>query len=235
MFIDYLVILSSSLKRKMRRALRYGVYLVGGFYVFIALTLLYLRYLPPLTSGVQIQRRVEAMIAHEDYAKRYEFVPAEEISRNLRRAVVAAEDSRFYQHHGFDWTEIQTARRAAERRGEAPRGASTITQQLVKNLYFTTHRSYVRKGLEISITPLAELILDKDRILELYLNVIEWGPGVYGAEAASRYHYRTSAADISRDRAARMAAIIPAPRTRRPDRMNSYAQTIQSRMSQMGW
>lgn len=217
------------------RLVRLSVVLVLGFYTCIALSLVYLRYFPPLTTGVQMQRRIEAALGREEYRKLYDFRPAEQISENLRRAVVAAEDTRFYTHRGFDWEEIRRAREEAARSGEAPRGASTITQQLVKNLYFTTHRSYVRKALELTITPLAELILGKDRILELYVNVVEWGPGVFGAEAAARHHFGVGADELSRERAARLAAILPAPRTRRPERMDSYAATIQARMAQMGW
>ncbi len=208
---------------------------VVGFYALVAVSLLYLRFFPPLSTGVQVQRRVEALLAGDDYDKRYTFRPLDEISDNLERAVVAAEDTRFYEHHGFDWEEFRKAREEAEREGTAPRGASTISQQLVKNLYFTTSRSYVRKGLEYTITPFAELILGKERILELYVNVIEWGPGVFGAEAAARHHYEASADEISRERAARLAAVIPAPRSRTPQRMNSYARIIQTRMRQMGW
>jgi monofunctional glycosyltransferase len=218
-----------------RRMVRSVLVMVIGFYALIALALLYLRHFPPLTTGVQMQRRVEALLAGESYTQRYRYVPASEISSNLRRAVVAAEDTRFYRHRGFDWKEVQVARAEAERRGTPPRGASTITQQLVKNLFFTTHRSHLRKGLEITITPLAESLLGKDRILELYLNVVEWGPGVYGAEAAARYHYGVGASELSRDRAARLAAVLPAPRTRSPERMGSYANTIDVRMRQMGW
>lgn len=215
---------------------KWTVLVVGGFYGLVFLSMLYLRFLPPVTTGVQIQRSVEALISGDgDYHRRYTFRPLDSLSENLQHAVVAAEDTRFYRHNGFDWEEIGNARRDAERRGRAPRGASTITQQLVKNLYFTTHRSYVRKAFEVAVTPVAELVLGKDRILELYINVIEWGPGVFGAEEAAQYHYGTSAESLSRDRAARLAAIIPAPRERRPDRMNSYASTIQTRMRQMGW
>jgi monofunctional biosynthetic peptidoglycan transglycosylase len=105
----------------------------------------------------------------------------------------------------------------------------------VKNLYFTTHRSFVRKGLEMTITPMAELVLGKPRILELYLNVVEWGPGVYGIDAAARHHYRVPARRLTRERAARLAAILPAPRRRRPERMGHYASVIQQRMRAMGW
>jgi monofunctional glycosyltransferase len=223
------------MKRRGRRWYHYLLYPIVGFYALIALSLLYLKFLPPITTGVQTQRRVEALFSGEEYRKRYDFVSLRGISDNLEHAVVAAEDARFYNHRGFDWQEIRAARETAARRGNAPRGASTITQQLVKNLYFTTHRSVVRKGLEMTITPLAELVLGKDRILELYLNVIEWGPGVYGAEAAAGYHYESSAGEMSRDRAARLAAVIPAPRDRRPQQMSSYSRTIQARMRQMGW
>jgi monofunctional biosynthetic peptidoglycan transglycosylase len=218
-----------------RRLGTLSILAVIGLYGSIALSLVYLRYLPPLTTGVQIQRRAEALATGSDYTKRYRFVPREKISQPLRRAVVAAEDTRFYQHRGFDWEELRIARETAARSGTAPRGASTISQQLVKNLYFTTHRSYLRKGIEMTVTPFAELILGKERILELYLNVIEWGPGIYGAEEAARYHYGVAAADISRERAARMAAVIPAPLSRTPERMGSYANTIQARMRAMGW
>lgn len=219
----------------MKRLVLSLIYLVVGFYVLVTLALLCFRFLPPPTTGVQIQRRVEALVTGSDYEKQYAFRPLSQISDNLEHAVVAAEDTRFYQHGGFDWEEIQIAREDAVRRGRAPRGASTITQQLVKNLFFTTHRSWIRKGLELTITPIAELVLGKDRILELYVNVIEWGPGVYGAQAAARHHYGTSAESLSRDQAARLAAVIPAPRDRRPASMNSYSQTIRTRMGQMGW
>ena len=119
--------------------------------------------------------------------------------------------------------------------GGRTRGASTITQQLVKNLFFGTGRSYLRKGAEFTLAPVAELVLGKQRILELYLNVVEWGSGVYGAESACRYYDRISARNIGRQQSARLAAILPAPLKRRPERMNSYSAVILRRMSQMGW
>jgi monofunctional biosynthetic peptidoglycan transglycosylase len=115
------------------------------------------------------------------------------------------------------------------------RGGSTITQQLVKNLFLTTERSFVRKGVESSLVPLLEAFLTKDRILELYLNVIEWGPGIFGAEAASEHYYHTHAADVTREQAARLAAIIPAPLKRKPAQMNEYSSEILYRMQQTGW
>ena len=157
------------------------------------------------------------------------------LPQHVPRAVVAAEDSRFYQHRGFDWQEMEAAGRQAERTGAPRRGASTITQQLVKNLFLTTHRNVVRKGLEIALTPAAELILPKERILELYLNQIEWGPGVFGIEAAARHHYGVAATALSRAQALRLAAVIPAPRVRQPARMGWYARIIDGRMRAMGW
>jgi len=119
--------------------------------------------------------------------------------------------------------------------GGRVRGGSTITQQLVKNLFFGTDRSLLRKGAEFTLVPVAELVLGKRRILELYLNVVEWGPGVYGAEAVCRYYYRTSARNIDRQQSARLAAILPLPLRRRPDRMDYYSGLILERMRQMGW
>jgi monofunctional glycosyltransferase len=115
------------------------------------------------------------------------------------------------------------------------RGGSTVTQQLVKNLFFGTGRSILRKGAEFTLVPVAELVLGKHRILELYLNVVEWGPGVYGAQSAGLYYYRTSARNIDRQESARLAAILPLPLKRRPDRMNHYSELILERMRQMGW
>ncbi len=220
--------------RLIKRLLRTVLFAFLAFYAAILLGLVYLRFLPPLTTAVQIQRRVEATFAGDDYNKRYEYEPLDGISDHLEHAVVAAEDTRFYDHHGFDWTEVRNAVEEAQRGGRS-RGASTITQQLVKNLFLTTHRSPVRKALEWTITPLAEVVLGKERILELYLNVIEWGRGVYGAEAAAQRYYNTSASTLTREQAARLAAVIPAPRTRMPDRMGGYSRTIQRRMRQMGW
>jgi monofunctional glycosyltransferase len=148
---------------------------------------------------------------------------------------VAAEDARFRQHHGIDWTEVEKVIDKDIEQGSLGRGGSTITQQLIKNLFLTTNRSMIRKGVEFTLVPMVETLLGKDRILELYLNVIEWGPGVYGAEAASRYYYDEPASRVSREQAARLAAIIPNPRKRTPGRMNEYSADIQTRMRQMGW
>jgi len=199
-----------------------------------ALSLIALRWIDPPTTAVHMQRRAQAWINHRPYSKHYKFVPLRQISPDLQHAVVAAEDARFYQHHGFDWHEMHIAAED-DLEGGRTRGASTITQQLVKNLFFGTGRSFLRKGAEATLVPVAELVLGKQRILELYLNVVEWGPGIYGAESASRTYDRTAARNIGRQEAARLAAVLPAPLRRRPERMNSYSGVILRRMRQMGW
>ena len=199
-----------------------------------ALILISLKWIDPPTTAVQMQRRIQSWTSNQPYEKHFKFVPMSQISPNLQHAVVAAEDARFYQHHGFDWQEVQIAVQD-DLDGERSRGASTLTQQLVKNLLFGTRRSWVRKGAEATLVPVAEFVLGKQRILELYLNVVEWGPGVYGAEAASRFHEKIPARKLSREQAAQLAAILPAPLKRRPERMTRYSAIILTRMQQMGW
>ncbi|MFZ0800087.1 MAG: monofunctional biosynthetic peptidoglycan transglycosylase [Terriglobales bacterium] len=199
-----------------------------------ALILVAARWIDPPTTAVHIERRLQAWIHHRPYRKRYKFLPLSQISPDLQHAVIAAEDAHFYHHHGFDWQQIQIAAQD-DLEGDRTRGASTITQQLVKNLFFGTGRSILRKGAEVALVPVAEFVLGKHRILEIYLNVVEWGPGIYGAESACRYYDQTAARNIGREQAARLAAILPAPLKRRPERMNSYSAIILRRMDQMGW
>ena len=199
-----------------------------------AMILVAARWIDPPTTAVQIQRRLQAWIHHRPYRGHYKFIPLSQISPDLQHAVIAAEDTHFYQHHGFDWQEIQKAAQE-DLEGDRTRGASTLTQQLVKNLFFGTGRSILRKGAEVTLVPVAEFVLGKRRILEIYLNVVEWGPGIYGAESACRYYHETAARNVGREQAARLAAILPAPLKRRPERMNRYSATILQRMVQMGW
>ena len=192
------------------------------------------RWIDPPTTAVHMERRLQAWMHHTPYHERYEFVPLRQISPALQHAVIAAEDQRFYQHHGFDWHAMEIAAED-DLEGGRIRGGSTLTQQLVKNLFFGTGRSILRKGAEFTLVPVAELVLGKRRILELYLNVVEWGPGVYGAESACHHYYGSSARSIDRQQAAQLAAILPLPLKRRPDHMNHYSGLIQERMRQMGW
>ena len=217
------------------RLLKVGAALVAALYVFWILSLIALKFVNPPTTGVQIQRRLEAIFSRRTYRKRQKMVPLDRVSASLQHAVIAAEDGHFYRHHGIDWEQVEQVAQESSETGRIRRGASTITQQLVKNLFFTTHRNPVRKLFEYTLAPLADWILGKRRILELYLNVIEWGPGVYGAEAASEYHYHLTADQLTREQAARLAACIPSPRRRRPARMDHYSALIEERMTQHGW
>ena len=221
-------------QRFLRCFVRWLVVGVVLLWSLAALILVAARWIDPPTTAVHIQRRLQSWIHRAPYHERYKFIPLSQISLDLQHAVVAAEDARFYQHHGFDWHEIQIAAED-DLEGGRTRGASTITQQLVKNLFFGTGRSVLRKGAEFTLVPVAEFILGKRRILEIYLNVVEWGPGIYGAESACRYYDATAARNIGREQAARLAAILPAPLKRRPERMNNYNGRILERMRQMGW
>ena len=219
------------LLRPFLRWLAAGVALLWGL---AALMLVAARWIDPPTTAVHMERHLQAWMHGTPYHERYEFVPLNEISPDFQHAVIAAEDARFYQHHGFDWHAIELAAED-DMEGGRIRGGSTLTQQLVKNLLFGTGRSILRKGAEFTLVPVAELVLGKRRILELYLNVVEWGPGVYGAEAACRYWYRKPARNMDRQESARLAAILPLPLKRRPDHMNHYSEIILERMRQMGW
>lgn len=226
-------------RRPKRRSLLGGLVLfpvmvLVTYLGFCTFCLVLFNVVTPPTTGVQVQRRVEAILAGEAYEKRYAPVPAGAISPHLRHALVAAEDGRFYTHHGVDWKAVEQAIEDNRRR-RSWRGGSTITQQLVKNLFMTTHSSFVRKAIEVPLAYAADAVLPKERILTLYLNVIEWGRGVYGAEAATRYYYDTSAARLSRRQAAALAAVVPAPRRRSPERMGRYTAIILRRMRQMGY
>lgn len=141
-----------------------------------------------------------------------QWVPYERVSANLKRAVVAAEDAKFSEHEGFDWEGIQKALEKNQKKGRIVAGGSTISQQLAKNLFLSASKTPWRKAQEAVITLMLEAVLDKRRILEIYLNVVEWGNGVFGAEAAARHYYGTSAAQVSAEQAARLAVLLPNPR-----------------------
>jgi monofunctional biosynthetic peptidoglycan transglycosylase len=217
------------------RLLRLVFVAAAAVFAFVVVCVASLRFINPPLTGVQIERWLESWGTEPDYVMRRTYVPLARISPHLQHAVIAAEDGRFYDHHGIDWIEVRKVLTAGARRGRLGRGASTITQQVVKNVFLTTDRTFLRKAAEIPLALLAELLLPKQRILELYLNIAEWGPGVFGAEAAARYHYGITSAALSRDQAARLAACLPAPQRRRPARMNGYSGIILGRMRAMGW
>jgi monofunctional biosynthetic peptidoglycan transglycosylase len=160
-----------------------------------------------------MEASLERLQAKRPDAKlKHQWVPYDRIAPTLKRAIVAAEDARFADHEGFDWEAIEKALEKNRKKGKVVAGASTISQQLAKNLFLSADRTPWRKGQEALITVMIEHLMDKRRILEIYLNVIEWGDGVFGAEAAARHYYGTSAAALGAEPAARLAAIVPNPR-----------------------
>jgi monofunctional glycosyltransferase len=166
----------------------------------------------PSTSSF-METRLEIMQGKNPYAAlQHRWVPYARISNNLKRALIAAEDASFVEHEGFDWEGIQKAYEKNLRKGKIVAGGSTISQQLAKNLFLSTKRSPWRKLEEAAITLMLEAVMDKQRIFEIYLNVIEWGNGVFGAEAAARHYFQVNAAQLSADQAAKLAAMVPNPR-----------------------
>lgn len=192
---------------------RAAVYL---FALSIVWVLAYRFLAPPAT----IHMIGESLI--EGRTLRYQWVPLERISPHLVRAVIASEDGVFCSHSGFDFAEIERSWKRAQKKGNGPRGASTISQQTAKNAFLWVGRSYFRKGLESYFTAMIELTWGKRRIMEVYLNIIEYGPGIFGAEAASRHWFKKSAANLTPMEAARLAAILPSPRRYRANPPGPY-------------
>jgi monofunctional biosynthetic peptidoglycan transglycosylase len=167
---------------------------------------------PPRETAFMALRLAELREQRPDARLAYQWVPYERISVELKRAMIAAEDAKFVDHEGFDWEGIELALDKNNKRGRIVAGGSTISQQLAKNLFLTARKSYWRKAEEALITVMLETILDKRRILELYLNVIEWGTGVFGCEAAARHYFGVAAVALDAVQAARLAAMAPNPR-----------------------
>ncbi len=199
--------------------------------------LVYLSHYDPGATAF-MERRLEMLRAKKPGAQlRRTWMPYERISLQLKRAVVAAEDAKFLDHEGFDWEAIQKAMTKNEQRGKVVAGASTISQQVAKNLFLSGERSWLRKGQEAIITWMMERTLSKRRILELYLNVAEWGEGVFGAEAAARYHFGASASALGPEQAAYLAAVLPSPRRYERAKVTPYiagrVDTILARMEKV--
>jgi monofunctional glycosyltransferase len=205
---------------------RWIAWAIAGFVIalvlihaYIAMMIVWWRDHPPHETAFLSSRLAELRGANPRAELKYRFVPYDRISRELKRAMIAAEDAHFVDHEGFDWEGIQTALEKNQKKGRVVAGGSTITQQLAKNLFLSPSRSYWRKAEEAVITVMLEAMLDKERIFELYLNVIEWGNGVFGAEAAAQRYFGAPAARLSSEQAARLAAMAPNPRyyERHPD------------------
>jgi monofunctional glycosyltransferase len=181
------------------------------YQVYVVISIFRFKNSNPSSTALMEQRAGEARGQGEEVKRVQVWVPYDKISRNLTRAVLAGEDSRFFDHAGFDWEEMRKALEEDWNSGEFKRGASTISQQLAKNLFLSTSKNPLRKLHEALITKEMEWILGKRRILEIYLNVIEWGDGIYGAEAAAHNYFNTSAAALGGDQAAFLSSIIPSP------------------------
>ncbi len=189
----------------------------------------------PKRTALMQQRMEEAKEQGKSMRIKHRWVPLSKIPKHVRMAVLVAEDGAFFSHAGVDWHEVGESLETNWEQGRIVRGGSTITQQLAKNLYLSTSRDPIRKLKELLITWMLEARLKKNRILELYLNIIEWGPGVFGIEAAAQRHFHKPAVQLTRKEGARLAAVIPSPLRRRPtddnDYVNNKAQLILKRMS----
>lgn len=222
-----------SLLRALKWLLAGAVLLVLAYQVWVFGHLLWWTQFNPTQTRFMSLRLDEMRERKPDAQLRHQWVPYERISVHLKRAVIAAEDDGFVDHEGFDWEGIQKAMEKNRKKGRAVAGGSTISQQLAKNLFLSPSRSYVRKAQEAAITFMMEAVMDKRRILEIYLNVVEWGDGVFGAEAAAQRYYRIPAAKLGPEQAARLAVMLPNPRKYEKTfgpRLAAHAARIAGRM-----
>ena len=207
-----------SLINKILRVLRIALY---AFFISSILTVILYRFVNPPFTPLMLIRCTEQVVNGEELSMKKDWVSIREISPNLQTAVVASEDIHFLTHFGFDFEAIQKANKL-NKKGSKLRGASTISQQTAKNVFLWPGRSWVRKGVEAYFTLLIETFWSKQRIMEVYLNVIEMGNGIYGAEAASQKYFRKPAAELTKGQAALIAAVLPNPRKWHPDTPTSY-------------
>ncbi len=221
------------LRNLLRRLLRALLWFAA---VSIVLVLVF-RWVPPPGTALMLERKVQSWVSGEPIDLQREWVSWDHISDDLKVAVIAGEDQKFASHWGFDIPAIQAALAFNERGGNV-RGASTLTQQVAKNLFLWPGRSWLRKGLEAWFTGLMELFWTKQRILEVYLNSAEWGQGVFGAQAAARYHFGVEASQLSRQQAAKLAAVLPSPLKWNAGKPSTYVASragwIRRQMSQLG-
>lgn len=220
----------SSLLRRLTRALLW-------FAAGSALLVLLFRWVPPPGTALMVERKVASWFNGQPIDLQRDWQPWEQISDDLKVAVIAGEDQKFPEHWGFDFTAIQAAL-AHNERGGSIRGASTLSQQVAKNLFLWSGRSWLRKGLEAWFTALIEVLWSKERILEVYLNSAEWDNGVFGAQAAARHHFGVDARNLSQQQASLLAAVLPSPRKWSASRPSTYvarrAGWIRQQMRQLG-
>ena len=201
----------------LEKLLRIVRWILVGFFVSTILAVVCVRFIPVFITPLMVIRCVEQVGGGESIKMHHHWVPMEEISRHMPVAVMASEDQRFLKHHGFDYNAIEKAA-IHNMKGGKRHGASTISQQTAKNVFLWPGRSWIRKGFEVYFTFLIEMMWSKQRIMEVYLNSIEMGDGIYGVDAVAEYHFNTTASQLSRSQCALVAATLPNPR-----RFNSAA------------
>ena len=204
--------------------LKFLVKIFAAALVAVFAVILLYRFVNPPTSSLMVANALAGRTL------KHRWVPLEKISPYLISAVITSEDARFCRHRGVDWGEMSDALERAEKTGRSPRGASTIPMQTIKNLFLWQSRSYIRKGIEIPLAYVASALWPKRRMLEIYLNIAEWGPGVFGAQAAARYHFHASASKLTRRQAAQMAAALPNPWVRNAGRPGPKTRALARRM-----
>lgn len=220
--------ISLSGKDVLRYALKGLAICLAFFIVLSVLSVLVFRWIPVPVSSVMIQREAEALMAGKSLSYHYDWVSYDQISPQLKMAVITSEDQLFPFHHGFDQHQIEMALQSW-RAGDALRGASTLSQQTSKNIWLWTDSDWVRKGVEAWFTVLIEAMWPKHRILEMYLNLAEWGPGIYGAQAAAEHYFGTSAARLTQRQAELLVSVLPAPLMWSPVRPDQHI------LEHIGW
>ena len=223
--------------KRLRRILLIFLIIALGFGTLsVAVTILF-RFAAPPASALMIERRIDSLRNNREYSSHYQWVDFDHIAPSMAVAVVAAEDQNFSSHHGFDWDAIQRAMDYDEN-GNRLRGASTLTQQTAKNLFLWPERNWLRKGFEAYFTVLLEALWGKRRILETYLNIVEFGDGIYGVEAASQRYFHKSAVRLTPEDAALLAAVLPNPHRLKANAPSAYVrerqQWILRQMRQLG-
>ncbi|SHE47250.1 monofunctional biosynthetic peptidoglycan transglycosylase [Dysgonomonas macrotermitis] len=212
-----------SLDRVMKKVFKWTLYVITFLVVFSILQVVILKFVPVYYTPLMVSNNLNQLFTKGSAECEHKWVPLDKISKNLPRAVVASEDNLFIDHSGFDFKQIEKARDEADK-GKRLRGASTISQQTAKNVFLWQGRSFIRKGLEAYYTVLIELIWGKERIMEVYLNSIEMGENIYGAEAVAQQHFKTSASKLTASQCALIAATLPNPKKFNSAKPSPYIQ-----------
>ena len=215
-----------------RKLMKRFLYCCVAFVGITTMIVFLLQFIAPFTSGLMIERRIESFTCDGHYVRLYQWRSINNIAPTMQRAVISSEDQLFMQHNGFDWHAIEKAFTYNDKKKNVVRnrirGASTISQQTAKNLFLWSGRSWLRKGLEAYFTVLIECLWSKERILEMYLNIIEFGDGIYGVEAAAQHFFGKPAAKLNASEAALLAAVLPNPHIYQVEKPSAYIRGRQT-------